>query len=65
MANYKNRKPKSFKGCCGMCALRYSNGCRNGRRLTRQEVQQNDRDADEQLFPDVYDGWYDLIGQGD
>lgn len=40
MANYKNRKPKKFKGCCRMCALGDSNGCRNGRRLTKKELEQ-------------------------
>jgi len=38
MANYKNRKPKSFKGCCWMCALRRTDGRRNHRVLTRQEL---------------------------
>lgn len=37
MAHYKNRKPKSYKGCCGMCALRTTDGRRNGRQRTRQE----------------------------
>lgn len=39
MAHYKNRKPKSFKGCCGMCCLQRTDGRRNHRLLTRQELQ--------------------------
>lgn len=38
MANYKNRKPKSYKGHCGMCCLLDSDGRRNGRRRTLQEL---------------------------
>ena len=37
MANWKNRRPKAFKGHCGMCTLRRTDGRRNGRRLTVQE----------------------------
>jgi len=37
MAHYKNRKPKSFKGCCTMCAYRSTDGRRNGRIRTKQE----------------------------
>ena len=42
MANYKNKKPKSYVGCCGMCCLRKTDGRRNGRLLTRQERQAED-----------------------
>lgn len=37
MAHYKNRKPKSFKGCCTMCSYRTTNGTRKGRKRTNQE----------------------------
>lgn len=37
MANYKNNKPKSYKGCCGLCCLNDTDGRRNGRRHTIQE----------------------------
>jgi hypothetical protein len=37
MANYKNNKPKSYKGCCGLCCLYDTDGRRNGRRHTIQE----------------------------
>lgn len=37
MANYKNNKPKTYKGCCGMCCLRKTDGRRNGRLHTLQE----------------------------
>ena len=37
MANYKNKKPKTYRGCCGMCCLRKTDGRRNHRRLTPQE----------------------------
>jgi hypothetical protein len=42
MANYKNRKPKSFKGHCGMCCLRGTDGRRNGRLRTMQELRAAD-----------------------
>lgn len=42
MANYKNSKPKSFKGCCGMCCLMDSDGRRNGRLRTLQELRAAD-----------------------
>jgi hypothetical protein len=35
--HYKNRKPKSYKGHCGMCCLQFSDGRRNGRHPTVQE----------------------------
>lgn len=35
--NYKNRRPKRFKGHCGMCCLATTDGRRNGRRLTKKE----------------------------
>jgi len=37
MANYKNRKPKMYRGCCGTCCLRKTDGRRNHRLLTPQE----------------------------
>lgn len=42
MAHHKNRKPKSYKGCCGMCCLRTTDGRRNGRLLSRQERRAED-----------------------
>ncbi len=42
MANYKNRKPKPFKGHCGMCCLLDSDGRRNGRLRTLQELRSED-----------------------
>ncbi len=37
MAHHKRRKRKAFKGCCGMCSLRTTDGRRNGRIRTKQE----------------------------
>ena len=37
MAHYKNRRPKTFKGHCGMCTLQTTDGRRNGRIRTKQE----------------------------
>jgi hypothetical protein len=38
MANFKNNKPKKYKGCCSMCACKdHYLGVRNKRRLTIQE----------------------------
>lgn len=48
MSNFKNRKPKSYKGCCGMCCLRTTDGRRNGRLRTLQELRAEDS-AREQL----------------
>lgn len=37
--NHKNRHPKSYKGCCVMCACKdHDGGVRNKRTLTRAEV---------------------------
>ena len=47
MANFKNRKPKSFKGCCGMCCLRTTDGRRNGRQRTLQELRADDSHRDQ------------------
>lgn len=39
MAHYKNRKPKSFTGCCRMCAMRdHRGGCRTKRNLSLGEL---------------------------
>jgi hypothetical protein len=40
MAHHKRRKRRKggIKGCCGMCMLRKTDGRRNGRLLTKQEV---------------------------
>lgn len=38
MAHHKNRKPKPFKGHCTMCSWRKTDGTRNGRTLTKQEL---------------------------
>jgi hypothetical protein len=42
MAHYKRRRRRraGIKGCCGMCMLRKTDGRRNGRLLTRQELAQ-------------------------
>jgi len=45
--NHKNRKPKSYKGCCVLCSLRMSDGRRNGRRPTLQEVRSDDSFRDQ------------------
>ena len=37
MANYKNNKPKTYRGCCKMCCLNDTDGRRNGRRHSLQE----------------------------
>lgn len=37
--NYKNSKPKKFKGCCSQCACRdHDMGLRNKRALSLQEL---------------------------
>lgn len=40
MAHFKRRRRKTggFKGCCVLCSLRSTDGRRNGRRRTRQEI---------------------------
>lgn len=40
MANFKrrHRRRAGIKGCCGMCMLRKTDGRRNHRRLTQQEL---------------------------
>jgi hypothetical protein len=53
MANYKNRKPKPYKGCCGMCALRYSNGRRCGRKLTMAERRARLDEREQRLSADA------------
>jgi hypothetical protein len=42
MAHYKRRRRRrgGIKGCCGMCMLRKTDGRRNGRLPTRQEIAQ-------------------------
>lgn len=57
--NYKNRKPKSYKGHCGMCALHDSNGKRNGRRLTIQEQRVKYDDAEYENTPNLREGFTD------
>lgn len=51
MAHYKNRKPKSFSGCCRMCAMRdHAGGCRTKRRPSLSELRSatvNDWDREE------------------
>lgn len=37
VANFKNRRPKPYKGCCGMCCLQTTDGRRNHRVPTMQE----------------------------
>lgn len=38
MANFKNSRPKPYKGCCGMCACKdHDAGLRNKRTLTLAE----------------------------
>ena len=36
----RKRRRSGIKGCCGMCALQWGNGKRNGRRLTLAERRQ-------------------------
>lgn len=65
MSHYKNRKPKSYKGCCGMCCLQTTDGRRCGRTPSIQELRAcppvEDWETDLELLSyDVWDhadGW--------
>lgn len=45
MANYKNKKPKSYKGHCALCSLRTTNGKRNGRQGSISELRAEQAEA--------------------
>jgi len=45
MANYKNKKPKSYKGHCTLCSLRTTNGKRNGRQRSISELRAEQSEA--------------------
>lgn len=58
MANFKrrHRRRAGIKGCCGMCMLRKTDGRRNHRLLTQQELASNCSER-EQVEDLVYSGY--------